>query len=119
MRPDRSRDRLRDMLDAARELLDMTGTATRESLQHNRMLALACARLIEIIGEAAKHVDAESRNRLTDVPWKAIAGTRDRLIHAYFSIDLDRLWVIIKDDLKPLIQGIEAELARRDGGDPS
>ena len=62
---------------------------------------------MEIIGEAAKNVSAETRARLPEVPWRAIAGTRDRLVHAYFDVDHDRLWQIVSVDLPALVAQLE------------
>ena len=80
---------------------------TRESLDKNRMLALSLVRLIEIVGEAATQVTREFQNRHPKIPWAQIVGMRNRLIHAYFDIDMDRVWKIVKDDLPPLIIELE------------
>ena len=71
------------------------------------MLSLALVRLLEIIGEAAKGVSEELRQQYPEIPWKQIAGTRDRLIHGYFDVDLDIIWSIVADDLPILIAGLE------------
>ena len=62
----------------------------------------AVVRQIEIIGEAVKNLSAELVARETDVPWRLIAGTRDRLIHGYFKVDLDAVWSMIEQDLPSL-----------------
>ena len=72
------------------------------------MLVLALTRLIEVVGEAAKNVSPNLRERHSDVPWKLMAGTRDRLIHGYDRVDVDVLWDIIKVDLPPLIATLQA-----------
>ena len=64
---------------------------------------LALGRLLEILGEAAKNVSEATKDTAPRIPWRQIAGTRDRLIHGYFAIDPDILWAIITDDLPPLI----------------
>ena len=68
----------------------------------------AVVRQIEIIGEAVKNLSAELTVSETAVPWRQIAGTRDRLIHAYFKVDLDAVWAMVEQDLAPL-----SENARR------
>lgn len=100
--------RLRHMLDAARQAVAFVEGKQRADLDRDLQLTLALTRLIEIIGEAAKGVSTGTRARL-QVPWRAIAGTRDRLVHAYFDVDLDQVWQIVTVDLPPLIATIEAE----------
>ena len=59
-------------------------------------------RQLEIIGEAVKNLSTELTNTATDVPWRQIAGARDRLIHGHFSVDLDAVWSMIEQDLPKL-----------------
>ncbi len=91
------------MLDAARKAVEFSEGRTRNDLDSDEMLALALVRLLEIVGEAAKKVSEELRQRYPEIPWKQIAGTRDRLIHGYFDVDLDIIWSIVADDLLILI----------------
>lgn len=69
---------------------------------------LALTRLLEILGEAAKGVSAETRACHPQLPWSQMAATRDCLIHGYFSVDLDIIWEIIGHDLPPLISALES-----------
>jgi uncharacterized protein with HEPN domain len=62
----------------------------------------AVVRQIEIVGEAVKNLSAELVAQETDVPWRLIAGTRDRLIHKYFRVDLDAVWSMVEQDLPTL-----------------
>ena len=66
---------------------------------------------MKVVGEAAKNVSDQERKRHPEVPWRAIAGTRDRLAHAYLDVDLDQLWRIDSVDLPALIPVLEAGLA--------
>jgi uncharacterized protein with HEPN domain len=95
------------MLEAARKAVTFTEGRSRQDLDSNEMLALALVRLLEIIGEAAKYVPEETKDSHPEVPWLEIAGTRDRLIHGYFSVDLDIVWAIVTNDLPPLIGQLE------------
>ena len=88
--------RLLHMLEAARETLSFAKDNTRASLNTDIKLALALVKDIEIIGEAAANVTPEGREILPDIPWNKIVGMRNRLIHAYFDIDLDILWKTIQ-----------------------
>lgn len=72
-------------------------------------------KLVEIVGEAAKHVSPDLRAAHPDVPWTAAARMRDRLIHHYFDINLDTLWQTVPDDLPRLL----AALPSPDPGDHS
>jgi len=99
--------RLQHMLDAAHKAAEFTLNRTRTDLDHDEVLALALARLLEILGEAAKGVSQEFRQRHPHIPWKLMAGTRDRLIHGYFDIDLDIVWAIVTQDLPQIIADLE------------
>ena len=91
------------MLDAAEEALEFVADRSRADLQSDRQLTLALVKSIEIIGEAASQLSAPSRESHPDVPWAAIVGMRNRLVHVYFEIDLDRLWDTTQEDLVPLV----------------
>jgi len=103
--------RLRHMLDAAREALRYGEGQNPEDLRANRVLSLALIRCIEIIGEAATRVSAELKTGHPEVPWADIIGMRNRLVHAYFEIDLVRVCDTLAADLPPLINQLEAILA--------
>lgn len=103
--------RLRHMLDAAQKAIKATKTCNRADLEKDEMLTLAIVRLLEILGEAAKNVSIECRDSYPDIPWRQIAGTRDRLIHGYFDVDLDVVWEIISVDLPSLVPQLEKALA--------
>ena len=69
----------------------------------------AVIRCIEIMGEAAKNVPQSIREKYPQIPWKDIAGMRDKIIHFYFGVNLQRVWLVLKDDipkLKPLVQKV-------------
>lgn len=72
----------------------------------------AVVRQIEIIGEAVKKLSPELVAAETAVPWRLIAGTRDRLIHAYFKVDLEAVWSMVEQDLAPLKTNVGRILGR-------
>jgi len=98
--------RLRHMLDASNEALEFARGRSRRELDHDRLLALALVKTIEIIGEAAIKVTPETRDLLPEIPWPAVVAMRHRLIHAYYEIDLDRVWDTVTEDLPPLVRAL-------------
>jgi len=103
--------RLRHMLDAAREARSFVEGKARGDLGTNRMLTLSLVKCIEIVGEAAAQVSGPCQEACPDIPWPDIVGMRNRLIHAYFDVDLDRVWDTVADDLPPLIAELETIVA--------
>ena len=105
--------RLRHMLDAANKAMAFVKGRSHNDLGSDEMLALAVTRLLEILGEAARGLSQEFKNRNPKIAWKQIMGTRDRLIHGYFDVDLDIIWAIITRDLPPLIKELEGLLSEK------
>lgn len=97
------RDRLflKHILDAIADIESFTAEG-RSGFMADRKTQSAVVRQLEIIGEAVKNLSAALTGREDAVPWRQIAGTRDRLIHAYFSVDLDAVWSMIEQDLPTL-----------------
>lgn len=99
--------RLRHMLEAAEEATSFAAGASLETLAVDRKLSLALVKSIEIIGEAASHVSKECQIGHTDIPWAKIIGMRNRLIHAYFDIDLKVLLQTVTKDIPPLLSQLK------------
>lgn len=72
------------------------------------MLLFALVRAVEIIGEAAGKVSPEAQAELPQVPWPALIGMRNRLIHAYFDVDRDILWATVTLSLPELLSQLKA-----------
>ncbi len=102
--------RLRHMLDAARDAQNFARGRSRVDLDHDRMLVLALMKALEIVGEAAYQVSPLTQSQYPEIPWADIIGMRHRLVHGYFSFNLDILWKTIEDDLPHLISVLEAIL---------
>lgn len=105
---------VRDMLDAAREAVSFVHGRGRGDLNEDRKLALSLVHLVEIVGEAAGKVSEKFQVMHPEIPWVVIIGMRNRLIHAYFDIDLDRVWDTVQEDLPSLAAKLE-KLVLREG----
>ena len=99
--------RLRHMLDAAIEIQQYMQSSTREDLNRDRKLVHSLVRLLEIIGEAATQMSEELRDNVSEIPWPVLIGMRNRLIHAYFSINLDVVWSTSTEDIPSLIRELK------------
>jgi uncharacterized protein with HEPN domain len=103
------------MLDAARKAVRRAAGRSREDLEaEDDDLADALVHRISVIGEAATKVSADVRLELSEIPWNDVIGMRNRLIHAYFDINLDILWATVQDSLPVLIRLLESALVEGD-----
>ena len=102
--------RLRHMLDTGREALSFVEGQGRPDLDANRTLALALVKCIEILGEAASRVSKETQEKHPAIAWQKIIGMRNRLIHAYYEINLDLIWNTVTRDLPHLVGELEKVL---------
>jgi uncharacterized protein with HEPN domain len=109
---DRDRLYLQHVLDAIEDAQTFTVDG-RESFMSDRKTQSAVIRQLEIIGEAVKQLSSDLTSSHPQVPWRQIAGTRDRLIHAYFRVDLDAVWAMVAQDLPALRLAVSAI---QDGG---
>lgn len=100
--------RVQHILDAAREAVAFAQGQTLESLEADHMRSLAIVRLMEIIGEAATTMSAELKAAHPEIPWRIMAATRNRLIHAYFNVNLQIVLNTTQADLPPLIADLKA-----------
>ena len=89
---------IRQMLDAAQKVLKYTRDVDFEEFKNDELKVLAITRLLEILGEAARRVSQDLRADYPEVEWREIIGARDRIIHGYDSVDLDRVWRICRVD---------------------
>lgn len=99
-------DFLKDILDAALKAERFVSGVSFEEFRCNDEKVYAVIRALEVIGEAAKNVPAQIRKQYAAVPWRIVAGMRDKLIHGYFGVDLERVWGTVHDDLPPLVETI-------------
>jgi uncharacterized protein with HEPN domain len=95
------------MLDAARKAIAFVKGRARNDLDKDEMLTLSLVKCIEIIGEAASKVSDRCQKECADIPWADIIGMRNRLIHAYFDINLNIVWQTVTDELPPLVRELQ------------
>lgn len=98
---------LYDMLESAQAILDYLAGKSWDEFSKDALLQDAVVRRLEIIGEAAGRVSAETQKKYSYIPWMAMRGTRNRVIHGYDSVQLDIVWDIAQDDLPGLIRELK------------
>jgi uncharacterized protein with HEPN domain len=110
MLPENDATRLRHMLDASLEAVELAEERDESQLEKERTVSLALVRLLEIVGEAASGVSADTRAALPGVPWRGMVDMRNRVIHAYMDVDLGIVAITIRDDLPLLIVSLRQAL---------
>ncbi len=100
-----------DMIGFAENVLAYTEGMDQNDFQQSRLTYDATLRNLELIGEAATHVPDSVRTANTEIPWRMIIATRNRLIHGYLGIDNDTVWSIITEDIPVLLKSLK-ELKR-------
>ena len=108
------RDYLQDILDAVNDIESFVDDMTYEDFIKDRKTLNAVVRSIEIIGEATKNIPKPMKAKYKELPWKQMAGMRDKLIHAYFGVDTETLWKAVKDNIPPLKTSIEKMLKEQE-----
>ncbi|MEW5759871.1 MAG: DUF86 domain-containing protein [Candidatus Thermoplasmatota archaeon] len=89
-----------------------------EDFKRDRKTIFAVIRAIEIIGEATKHIPKAIRNRYPKIPWKDMAGMRDKVIHEYFGVDVRVVWETATrhlPEIRPLIQNVLKDMEKKRG----
>ena len=105
---------LEDILESIGRIEKYAKNINREALGENSDIQDAIAYRLEVIGEAAKHIPREIRDKYPQIPWQEVARTRDKIIHHHFELDLNEIWDIIQHDLVPLKEQIKVVLEELD-----
>ena len=100
-------EHIRDALD---DIAKYTSVG-REAFFTDRMRQDATLRKLQVIGEAVKNVSEDIKSRQPQIPWKQIAGLRDKVVHDYFGVNLAIVWVVIDRDLPELAIAVAALLS--------
>ena len=98
---------IRHVLENIEEIEKFSKDISKKELFADKQKQYAIIRAIEIIGEAVKNLPKKFIRKYPEVEWKEIVGTRDKLIHHYFGVDLEMIWKIIKYDIPKLKKQIE------------
>ncbi|MEM0266426.1 MAG: DUF86 domain-containing protein [Archaeoglobaceae archaeon] len=102
-------DYVEDIVEAMKDAMSFVEGMDYEDFAKDKRTAYAVIRAIEIIGEAVKKVPISVRKHYPEIPWKEMAGMRDKVIHEYFGVDLRIIWKTVKEDipnLRPLFEKI-------------
>ena len=103
---------LKHILDSCKNIIEFTSDIDFQIFIKKRVIQSAVIRELEIIGEATKNLPADIRNHSKDIPWKSLAGMRDKLIHGYFTVDLKEVCNTVKNDISVLKKEIEKILLK-------
>src|ERR1700687_648769 len=95
-------DYLADILDATLKVERFIRRMKFKEFCEDDKTVFAVTRALEIIGEATKKITKSVKDRYSSIPWKEMAGIRDKLIHEYFGVDLEVVWKTAKEDLPGL-----------------
>lgn len=110
--PRNARMHLEDMVEAAEKVTAYAGDMTFDAFCADSKTRDAVIRNLEVIGEAAKNVTPDIRERFFDIEWKKIAGLRDMLIHEYFGVDVEIVWDIVQNKIPPLTKQLRTILSQ-------
>jgi uncharacterized protein with HEPN domain len=97
------RVRLHHMVEAGESAVQFVAGRQRGDLDTDRLLLFALVRAIEVLGEAASQISEETRATHANIPWRAIIGMRNRLIHAYFAINTEIVWQTVTQEIPALL----------------
>jgi len=98
---------IEDISESIKNIDDFSKELDKKKFSKDKLRQSAIIRQLEIIGEAVKSIPNTFRDNYPQIPWKDIAGFRDILSHAYFGINIDRVWNVIKKDLPNIKKEIE------------
>jgi uncharacterized protein with HEPN domain len=105
------KDYLDDILEVSAKAQQFVAGIDYAAFEANEEKVYAVIRALEVIGEAVKFIPQMERDRYPQIPWTAVAGMRDKLIHGYFTVNIRRVWETVQRDLPPLQTVVNQMLA--------
>ena len=109
---DSDQARIQHMIEAARQAVSFVHNRVLGDLATDAQLRLAVLHALEILGEAASRVSLETREAHPEIPWRLAVSMRNRIIHAYFDVDLNIIWTTVAESLPRLVALLEAVLGQ-------
>lgn len=100
---------LQHILEALQDIATYCGS-DHSAFLDDRMRQDATLRKLEVIGQAVKNLSEDSKSRQPEIPWKQIAGMRDKVIHDYFGVNLEIVWAVVQKELPKLRVAVEGLL---------
>ena len=110
-------DYIEDIINAMNKALQFVKGMSYDEFTKDDKTIFAVIRSLEVIGEAVKNIPETIREKYPEIPWKAMAGMRDKLIHEYFGVDLKILWDTVKKripKIKPFFEKMLKEIEQRE-----
>jgi len=107
-------DYVEDIVTAIADIEQFVRGMGFEEFSKDKKTVFAVVRAIEIIGEAARQIPESLKNKHTEVPWKEMAGIRNKIAHEYFGVDVEVIWDTVKKnipELKPLISDMLRDMS--------
>jgi uncharacterized protein with HEPN domain len=107
------RDYLNDIIEVIDDIQNFTENISFKDLENDKKTLYAVIRCLEILGEAVKKIPKNVKERYPDIPWKDMAGMRDVLIHDYFGVDVETVWLTVNEKIphiKPIVEKMLKEL---------
>ncbi len=103
----RDEEALIDIYNAVNDILSFTDGITKKNLEIDKMRVNATLYSIQIIGEATKRLSSEFRQVNPEIPWKKMAGMRDKIVHDYNRINLNLIWEVATQEIPKLREQIK------------